>query len=38
MTRFLNGLSRDIANMIKLQHYLEIKDMMHMIISLAWVN
>jgi hypothetical protein len=24
--------------MIKLQHYLEIKDMMHMIISLAWVN
>jgi len=30
MTRFLNGLNRDIMNVIKLQHYVELKDMVHM--------
>uniref|UniRef100_A0A2N9GCD0 CCHC-type domain-containing protein n=1 Tax=Fagus sylvatica TaxID=28930 RepID=A0A2N9GCD0_FAGSY len=30
MARFLNGLNRDIANVIELQHYVEIEDMVHM--------
>uniref|UniRef100_A0A2N9H3G2 CCHC-type domain-containing protein n=1 Tax=Fagus sylvatica TaxID=28930 RepID=A0A2N9H3G2_FAGSY len=30
MARFLSGLNRDIANVIELQHYVEIEDMMHM--------
>jgi hypothetical protein len=30
MTRFLSGLNRDIANVIELQHYVEIEDMVHM--------
>uniref|UniRef100_A0A2N9G226 Reverse transcriptase/retrotransposon-derived protein RNase H-like domain-containing protein n=1 Tax=Fagus sylvatica TaxID=28930 RepID=A0A2N9G226_FAGSY len=30
MARFLSGLNRDIANVIELQHYMEIEDMMHM--------
>ena len=30
MARFLSGLNRDIANVIELQHYVEIKDMVHM--------
>ena len=29
MARFLSGLNRDIANVIELQHYVEIKDMVH---------
>jgi len=31
MTRFLNGLNRDIANVVKLQHYMELEDMVHMV-------
>jgi hypothetical protein len=30
MSRFLIGLNRDIANVVKLQHYVEIEDMVHM--------
>ena len=29
MTRFFNGLNRDIANVIELQHYVELDDMIH---------
>lgn len=30
MTRFLNGLNREITNIVKLHHYIELKDMVHM--------
>ena len=30
MARFLSGLNTDIANVIELQHYVEIEDMVHM--------
>ena len=30
MARFLNGLNRDIANIVELQHYVELEDMVHM--------
>uniref|UniRef100_A0A2N9G5I5 Protein DETOXIFICATION n=1 Tax=Fagus sylvatica TaxID=28930 RepID=A0A2N9G5I5_FAGSY len=30
MARFLSGLNRDIANVIELQHYVEIEDMVYM--------
>uniref|UniRef100_A0A2N9HCS9 Retrotransposon gag domain-containing protein n=1 Tax=Fagus sylvatica TaxID=28930 RepID=A0A2N9HCS9_FAGSY len=30
MARFFSGLNRDIANVIELQHYVEIEDMVHM--------
>ena len=30
MTRFINGLNKDIANVVELQHYMEFKDMRHM--------
>ena len=30
MARFLNGLNREIVNMVELQHYKEFKDMVHM--------
>jgi membrane-bound lytic murein transglycosylase B len=30
MARFLNVLNRDIANVVELQHYVELKDMVHM--------
>jgi len=30
MTRFLNGLNREITNIVKLYHYIELKDMVHM--------
>ena len=33
MARFLNGLNRDIANMVELQHYVELEDMVHMAIK-----
>ena len=34
MARFLNGLNRDIANVVELQHYVELKDMVHMVIKM----
>ena len=33
MTRFLNELNRDIANVVELQHYMEFEDMVHMAIK-----
>ncbi|KAK0591963.1 hypothetical protein LWI29_010878 [Acer saccharum] len=33
MARFLNGLNRDIANVVELQHYVELNDMVHMAIK-----
>ena len=30
MARVFNGLNRDITNVIELQHYVEIEDMVHM--------
>jgi hypothetical protein len=30
MARFFSGLNRNIANVIELQHYVEIKDIVHM--------
>jgi len=30
MARFLNGLNRDIVNVVELQHRVELKDMVHM--------
>uniref|UniRef100_A0A2N9EV64 CCHC-type domain-containing protein n=1 Tax=Fagus sylvatica TaxID=28930 RepID=A0A2N9EV64_FAGSY len=34
MARFFSGLTRDIANVIELQHYVEIEDMVHM--AMKW--
>ena len=33
MARFLNGLNRDIANVVELQHYVELEDMVHITIK-----
>jgi hypothetical protein len=30
MAKFLSGLNRDIANVVELQHYVEVEDMVHM--------
>jgi hypothetical protein len=30
MARFLNGLNRDIVNVVELQHCVELEDMIHM--------
>ena len=30
MARFLNGLNRKIANVVELQHYIELENMVHM--------
>ena len=30
MVRFLAGLNREIANIVELQHYVELEDMVHM--------
>jgi hypothetical protein len=35
MARFLNGLNNDIANVVELQHYLEMEDMVHMTIKIG---
>ena len=33
MARFLNGLHRDIANVVEMQHYVELTNMVHMAIK-----
>jgi hypothetical protein len=33
MATFLNGMNRDIANIIKLQHYVELGGIMHIYIK-----
>ena len=30
MAKFLAGLNREIANIVELQHYVELEDMIHM--------
>ena len=34
MTRFLVGLNWEIQNMVELQHYVELEDMVHMAIEI----
>ena len=34
MTRFLVGLNREIQNVVELQHYVELEDMVHMAIKI----
>ncbi|KAA3473250.1 mutant gag-pol polyprotein [Gossypium australe] len=34
IARFLAGLNREIANIVELQHYVEINDMVHMEIKI----
>ena len=34
MSRFLIGLNREIANVVELQHYVELEDMVHMAIKI----
>jgi hypothetical protein len=31
ITRFLNVLNREIINVVELQHYVELKNMVHMV-------
>jgi hypothetical protein len=33
MARFLNGMNQDIANVVELQYYVELEDMVHMAIK-----
>lgn len=30
MTRFLNGLNHEVVNVVELQHYVELEDMVYM--------
>ena len=34
MTRFLNGLNHEVVNVVELQHYIELEDMMYMVMKL----
>ena len=34
MARFLNGLNQDIANVVELQHYVELEGMVQMAIKM----
>ena len=34
MARFLAGLNREIQNVVELQHYVELEDMVHMAIMI----
>ena len=36
MARFLNGLNWDIVNVVELQHYVELEDMVHMALKVEW--
>jgi hypothetical protein len=33
MSRFLNGLNRDIANVVELQFYVELEELVHLAIK-----
>jgi hypothetical protein len=33
MSRFLNGLNRDIANVVELQSYVELEELVHLAIK-----
>ena len=34
MTRFLNGLNHEVVNVVELQHYVELEDMVYMAIKM----
>jgi hypothetical protein len=34
MTRFINGLNHDITYIVELYHYIELEEMMHMIVKI----
>ncbi len=34
IARFMSGLNREIANVVELQHYVELEDIMHMTIKI----
>jgi hypothetical protein len=34
MTRFMNGLNNDIAYIMELHHYIELEEMMHIIMKI----
>ena len=34
LTRFLNNLNRDITNIVESQHYIELKDVVHIAMKL----
>jgi hypothetical protein len=34
LTRFLNWLNKEITNMVGLQHYIELEDMIHMALKI----
>ena len=34
MARFLNGLNQEIANVVELQHYVEIEEMVQKVIKI----
>jgi hypothetical protein len=34
VARFLNRLNKDIANVVKLQYYMELKDIVHMVMNM----
>ena len=36
ISRFLNGLNRVIANVVELQYYVELEDIVHMAIKVEW--
>eukprot|EP00257_Ricinus_communis_P024652 XP_025012066.1 uncharacterized protein LOC112533816 [Ricinus communis] len=36
MARFLHGLNKDITNLVELQDYVEMEDMLHMAIKIEW--
>jgi hypothetical protein len=33
MARFMNGLNHDITHIIKLHHYMELEEMIHMVVK-----
>lgn len=33
MARFLRGLNREIVDMVELQHYVELEDLVHMVLK-----
>jgi hypothetical protein len=35
MIRFLNGLNSEIVNVVELQHYIELEDIVHMTIKVG---
>jgi hypothetical protein len=34
MTRFMNDLNHDITHIVELHHYVELEEMMHMVVKM----